>query len=85
VEQVKRGGRIKYLMARVFIPYDTIKFQYPILGKYRFLTPVMQVRRWFKLIFCGHLGRVVTEINYNNHVANKDEKNTRYLLDSMGL
>ena len=85
VEQVKRGGRIGYMLARIFLPYDTIKFHYPILQKYRFLTPVMQVRIWFKLIFCGHLGRVVTEINYNNHVANKDEKNTRYLLDNMGL
>ena len=72
-------------LARIFLPYDVIKFHYPILQKYRFLTPVMQVRRWCKLVFCGHLGRVVTEINYNNHIAEKDEKDTRYLLDSMDL
>ena len=85
VQQVKKGGKIKYTLARIFLPYDTIKFHYPILQKYRFLTPVMQVRRWCKLIFGGHLGRVVTEINYNNHVAEKDEKDTKYLLDSMEL
>ena len=31
VQQVKKGGKIKYTLARIFLPYDTIKFHYPIL------------------------------------------------------
>ena len=30
VQQQKRGGRLKYALSKIFIPYDNIKFHYPI-------------------------------------------------------
>lgn len=44
VQQQKKGGRIKYALLKIFIPYDVIKFHYPILQKHRCLTPFMEVR-----------------------------------------
>lgn len=69
VQQQKKGGRFKYVLSKIFIPYDVIKFHYPILQKHRWLTPFMEVRRWCKLIFCGHLKRIAKEIQYNNFVV----------------
>jgi hypothetical protein len=57
VQQQKKGGKTRYVISKIFIPYDVIKFHYPILQKHRWLTPFMQVRRWGKLIFCGHAKR----------------------------
>lgn len=85
VQQQKNGGHIKYALSKIFIPYDVIKFHYPILQKYRWLTPIMEIRRWCKLIFCGHLKRITKELNYNSKVSNSDSANTQKFLNAIGL
>ena len=45
VQQQKKGGKVKYAFSKIFIPYEIIKFHYPILQKHRWLTPIMEVRR----------------------------------------
>lgn len=85
VQQQKKGGRLKYALSKIFIPYDVIKFHYPILQKHRWLTPIMEVRRWFKLIFCGHLKRTAKELKYNSSVSNDDAMNTQRFLRDIGL
>ena len=85
VQQQQKGGSIKYALSKIFIPYDTIKFHYPILQKYRFLTPIMEVRRWGKLIFCGHLKRTVKELKFNGNISKEQAYQTRRLLEKLGL
>lgn len=85
VQQQKSGGRAGYVLSKIFIPYDVIKFHYPLLQKHRWLTPFMEVRRWGKLIFCGHLKRVTKEIRYNNSITEEEAKSAQKLLDSLGL
>ena len=85
VHQQKKGGRMKYALSKIFIPYDAIKFHYPVLQKHRWLTPFMQVRRWCKLIFCGHLRRTMNELKYNHNVNDADAANTRKCLSDIGL
>ena len=85
VQQQKSGGRIKYALSKFFIPYDVIKFHYPILQKYPWLTPVMEVRRWFKLIFCGHAKRTMNELKINQNVSSQKADETKNFLLSVGL
>lgn len=85
VQQQQKGGSVKYALSKIFIPYDTIKFHYPILQKYRFLTPIMEVRRWGKLIFCGHLKRTVKELKFNGNISKEEALQTRRLLEKLGL
>ena len=85
VQQQKKGGRIKYVLSKIFIPYDTIKFHYPILQKHRWLTPIMQVRRWGKLIFCGHLKRTAREIRYNSSISDTEAEKMQGFLSDIGL
>lgn len=85
VQQQKRGGKVKYALSRIFIPYDVIKFHYPILQKHKWLTPTMEVRRWGKLIFCGHLKRTVNELKYNGSLSEDSAAETRTLLKNVGL
>lgn len=85
VQQQKKGGRLEYALSKIFIPYDVIKFHYPILQKYRLLTPIMEVRRWGKLIFCGHLRRTVNEMRYNNGITKDEAQSAREFLSNLGL
>ena len=85
VQQRKRGGRIKYALSKIFLPYNIIKFQYPILLKHKWLTPFMEIRRWFKLIFGGEVVRVVKELKYNNGVSKEKADTVQNFLDKIGL
>lgn len=85
VQQQKRGGKLKYMLSRVFIPYDNIKYLYPILQKHKWLTPIMEVRRWFKLVFCGKFKRSMGELRYNSRVSAEEAENMRTFLNDMGL
>lgn len=85
VQQQKKGGRVKYALSRIFISYDVIKFYYPILQKHRWLTPFMEVRRWGKLIFCGHAKRTLKELKYNQTISADKVVETKEFLKNIGL
>ena len=85
VQQRKKGGAVKYALSKFFLPYETLKFHYPILERYRWLMPIMQVRRWGKLIFCGHLRRSVKELRYNSSVSDAEAEKTKVFLENIGL
>ena len=50
LKKTENFSRGHYLRSRIFAPYEKLKAYYPILEKYRWLMPVMQVRRWFMLL-----------------------------------
>ena len=85
VHQQRKGGKIKYALSKIFIPCDVIKFQYPILQKHRWLTPFMEVRRWFKLIFCGHAKRSMRELSYNSNISQSQADEMKNFLYEIGL
>lgn len=84
-QQVKRGGKLRYALSKIFLPYDVIKFHYPILQKHKWLLPIMEVRRWFKLVFCGGLGRSVNELKANNSRDAEQSAAMQKFLDDLGL
>lgn len=69
IEEQKKGGRVGYLLSMVFLPYHRLKRQYPILEKHRWLMPLMQVRRWFRLIFCGRIKPMMNRLKHNESEA----------------
>ncbi len=85
IQQQQKGGRVKYALYKIFIPYSIIKYHYPILQKHRWLTPFMQVRRWCKLIFCGHMKRTIHELKYSQEIPTDQAEMTRAFLTSIGL
>lgn len=70
VGQAKMGGKLQYLLKRrVFMPYDFLKAEYPILNKHKWLTPAYQVVRWVRMLLSGRLGHTVAELKANAAVA----------------
>ena len=83
--QKKRGGRVKYVLSRIFISYDSLKYYYPILQKHRWLTPVYEVVRWFRLLFTGKTKVAVREFRANNQMSKDQTENTADFLQQLGL
>lgn len=85
IQQQKHGGRQGYLFSKIILPYDVLKTHYCILYKHPWLTPVMQVRRWCKLLFCGHMDRVMRDVRYNDSVSKSQAEELKQLLQDIGL
>ena len=49
--QSAEGGRVRYLLSRIFMPYKDLKERYPVLKKHSLLFPFISVFRWFKILF----------------------------------
>lgn len=84
---VKRANstRISYLLSRLFLPYDTMKYQYPVLKKHAWLLPFCEIHRWFRLLSGSTAKRIKNEIEFNNSVTAQTQAETRALLDQLGL
>ncbi|MBE7058174.1 MAG: hypothetical protein E7387_03630 [Ruminococcaceae bacterium] len=85
IQQQKKGGRVKYALSKVFIPYERIKLYYPILEKHPWLTPVMEVRRWFKIAFCGQARSSIKELQHNNNISRQEAEQIQVFLENIGL
>ena len=77
-----KNSRNKVLLSRIFIKYDTIKFQYPILQKYKWLTPLFEVIRWFRLVFKkASRKRTACQLYVNKNLSTKSKNDAKLLLD----
>lgn len=84
-EQQKSGGRKKYILSRIFVPYDDLKGQYPIIRKYKFLTPICEICRIFSLLFGKKRKFRKDYVGKLNDVSEKHIDNISFLFESVGL
>lgn len=85
VGQVKRGGKVRYALSRIWLPYEMLKFHYPSLEGKRMLLPLYEVRRWCKLLFCGGTGRSIKELTVNSGMTREEQRNTMELLEKLNF
>ena len=84
-KQTKEGGRSKYFISRIFLPYDTLKMVYPVLQKHKWLLPLMQVRRWFRVVFGGRAKVAMHELEANRSMSRESIDSTEKLFENIGL
>lgn len=85
VRQQRQGGRLGYLLSRVFMPYRVLKIRYRVLERYPILFPVMQVYRWIELLFGGRLNRSVKEAKIVWQTDDAQSKEANDFLRQIGL
>ena len=85
LQQTKKGGRFGYLLSRIFIPFAKLKRYYPILEKYPWLTPIMQIRRWFMLTRPSVMKMAKREIAVNGNLDKGKACEMSSFLENMGL
>ena len=84
VQQVKKGGKLRYALSRIFLPYESLKFYYPVLEKHKWLYPLYQVRRWFRLAFFG-AKHSLRELHLNQSFSAEESKKTQSHLEALGF
>ncbi len=85
LQQKKNGGRMGYVLSRIFIPYAKLKRYYPVLEKHRWLMPLMQVRRWFMLLKPDVAKMAKREMAINGTLAKTKTDEMNSFLDDIGL
>lgn len=85
ISQNKKGGKLGHLLSRMFISYKAMCSYYPSLLKCPLLFPLYQVRRWFRILFCGGRSRAMNEIRMNNNLDQNKKNRAKRLLDELGL
>ncbi len=71
VRQNRTGGKLKFLMSRIFERREQMNYYFPILIKHGWLLPVFQVVRWFRLLFNGRFKRSVQELKLSTGIENE--------------
>ena len=85
IQQTKKGGKFRYAMSRIFLPYETLRFYYPSLQNRKWLTPLYQIRRWGRLIFGGGMKRSLKELQTNGSVTKEKQERAYTLLEKLGI
>lgn len=84
--QAKMGSRVKYLLLRrVFMPYDFLKAEYPILQKHKWLTPFFQPVRWCRMLISGGAKQTLRELRANTRVSQNAATDMKKMLHHLGL
>jgi hypothetical protein len=59
----KKGGKLGYVLSRLFLPYANLKELFPVLERHKWLTPFYQAVRWWRMIRDGRMGRTRRELS----------------------
>lgn len=85
IRRTKTKSKISYAFSKIWLPYDRIKYHYPILKEQKWLTPFFQVVRWLKLIFKGGVKRSVRELKTAAEVSTDESSYAAGLLQELGI
>lgn len=69
----------------LWLPFDVIKHQYPVMIRHKWLYPFCQVRRWCKLVFCGGLKRSLHRLRENQTISNEKVESIARLMNQLEL
>lgn len=85
MSQNKKGGKFRHLMSRIFLSYKDMAVYYPSLKKCPILFPFYQVRRWFRILFCGGRKTAMNEIKVNKNITKEQQERAKKLLEDLNL
>ena len=83
--QAKKGGRLGYIMSRIFLPYSKLKKMYPRLEKYPILLPFYEVKRWLGYFARRGTSSAVSEIRINKNISNEKIKELVSMCNELGF
>lgn len=85
LRHAQKGGKLGYILSRIFLPMDQLQLKYPILVKKKWLYPFCQVARWFKLLFGGEAGYWLGRLRANASASPTHADSNAQLLQDLGL
>ena len=80
-----KQGKARYILGRIFMPYEQLKKRHPVLEKHRYLTPFFEVYRWCGLLVPARFRRSRKELSSAMRVDEARVTSVEELLESLGL
>lgn len=81
----KKGGRLGYILSRLFLPYATLKEFFPILERHKWLTPLYQAVRWWRMIREGRMHRTRRELAATKEADPAAVRDAALLMEELSL
>ncbi|MBO4950827.1 MAG: nucleotidyltransferase family protein [Clostridia bacterium] len=85
VAYAKNDSKIKRILNTVFLSYDKLKIQYPIIRKHKWMTPFCEISRWLRIFKPGYLKIAKNELVLPVMPNFADFDNMELLLEQLGL
>lgn len=85
VKRENTKSKFGYLLSCIFLPYEQLVGIYPALKGKRILTPIYQVRRWFRILFKGVSKSTKNTWNAYNNVTDEKRERTKQLFENLGI
>lgn len=85
MSQNQTGGKLQHLIGRTFLSFKDMLIYYPSLKRFPLLFPFYQVRRWFRILFCGGRKRAMNEIRLNQNLSEIKKEQAKDLINELGL
>lgn len=81
----KRKSKFRYLLNRIWMPYNRLIGEYPNLRGKRILQPLYEIRRWFRLFKKDTFKRSREELKTSTTISKEQTKQTTQMLSDLGL
>ena len=81
----QKKGRLKYVLSRIFLPYKSMRINYPILEKHKILLPLYHVRRWYRIVFKSGIKTAKSQIGKSGRITDEGIENMSSVLSKLGL
>ena len=78
-------GKAGNFFSSVFVSYENLWHSYPALKGKKWLTPVYQVRRWFRILFKGISKSKREELKAYGSVSKEEKQEMQRVLDGLDL
>lgn len=85
IRQKLKGGKLRYALGRIFIPYKTMIYRYPYLENRRWLMPYCTVKRWIDLLLEGKGRLSFMELSTNDRLSDEVKENVNKLWEDLEL
>ena len=85
VAYVKKGGKFKYLLSRIWLPYNRLKYVYPTLENKRMLTLFYQLKRWCNFFSKKKRRKLSREMKLASNQSSATVLQTEKLFSDLGI
>lgn len=81
----KKGKGFRYIISRIWCPYDLLKKRYPRVIKCKLLIPYYQFRRWLQFLWVGEKRKSIIEAKLSKELSNEKAEGVQIMLKEIGL
>ena len=81
----RKGGKLGYILSRLFLPYAQLAEAFPVIRRHKWLTPFYQMVRWWRMVRDGRMHRTRHELAAVKGADPAAADDARLLMEELSL